>query len=546
MNRKLYFVWTTLLLISLLATNGFAQKGNLVRRGAAVLRGKVPGVTAPVIRPTIPATSLAKPGVNGNILKAGTKVNPSVISPQVTAPVAPVSPAIGNAATRSMALAPTSSALPSAAAGTSRITAASGSMVSKNLETMSYPSVAKSNAASTPVAAQDPSVLRSLEETRGKITEEIKYNYGGFGKAEIEATGFWNEDFTLPASIGAYEHDVEIPESVIDYVAYFTQLLPTASLPKEYFAALWKGNEMMVEASLNNSIENIRAVAEDPAFYHTLHTDVFDGTVPYHRFLPAKAVDYIYVGEVHYNYKVQEELLRFLHVVKNRYPTRNIYLATEYVWETRDFSHLDEELPLALATNQAQLEMLMGTDYAKPTSAFLKKAIDMGIDVVGLEPCMAMRFETQMHTQVTDPVRLRRLRHTYSASALGMQQRNEKWILHINQIRKMDPDALVVVHGGAAHVSAHNLTAVPHQLEGSSFSVMLFDQRAKEISNPILARMEDEVFMERQFDEAKEGKYVISLKKPDGSAGRTPEDLEVYKESFGTDVVVFVKDAPKN
>ena len=248
----------------------------------------------------------------------------------------------------------------------------------------------------------------------------------------------------------------------------------------------------------------------------------------------------IYVGEVHKNPLIQEELITLLGEVQRRYPNRNIYLASEYAWESQELTTLQEKLPLAMARNKQELHTLLGNDYVN--SQFLHQAIKMGIPVVGLEPFIAMAQETRAQSAQQTPNRLRHNRVRLSTSEIGMQMRNRRWAEHIQQIRAQDSNALVVVHGGAKHTSFHELASVSNMLKGESFSVMLFDWRAKDISNPVLSTLDDQQFLWRKFEQASEGKYVLSFKAPDPAAGRTPEKLDEFKHALGANMVVFLKD----
>lgn len=377
-----------------------------------------------------------------------------------------------------------------------------------------------------------------LPSPAGLVTHEINYNIGNTGKADLlpVLSGGQGQIVTAGAS-----QQVFVPAPLLDYTPYLHQLSPNVSLRKADFPALWQRNENMIRRSLEHSLWLLSSVQrQDAAFYSSLRSDVLDGTLPYHKYLPADGVDYIFVGEVHHNPLIQEELIRLLQVLKNRYPTRNVYLATEYAWDAQRRSSLEEEIPLAIARDKKELRTLLGNDYVN--LFFLHKAIENGIPVVGLEPRFAMANEVIKHTGVDDPARLQMYIRRLSVSEIGIQMRNKRWAKHIAQIRAQDPNALVVVHGGGHHISLHNLFSVPNMLRGKKFTMMLIDWRGKEITAPLLSKLDDQNFLAEQFAKAKEGKYLIYFKRPNASVGRTPGQLQLFKHAFGADMFIFVDD----
>ena len=385
-------------------------------------------------------------------------------------------------------------------------------------------------------------VEKALLPVGGMVTHEVKYTLGQLGIADVKkVSGLTANGQTVRAGGNRDATPVYLPPALVDYAPFLTQLRESASMMPWTFPTLWKENQQLLEASLKNSVARVEAVENNSQlFYASLRSEVFQGTVPYYRFLPSKAVDYIYVGEVHENPLVHEELINFLGQVKRRYPQRNVYLATEYVWESQQISTLKEKLPLAIARNKEELFQLLQEDYTN--FQFLHQAIEMKIPVVGLEPFLAILQEARSKGTADVVQDYSRNRRKLSLSELGMQLRNERWAEHIRQIRQEDPNALVVVHGGAQHTSLHNLVSVSNKLKGSSFSLMILDWRVKDTTNPVVARLDDQQFMWRKFEENPEAKYVLSLKEPAPSFGRTLKDLKAFRRALGADMILFLKD----
>lgn len=381
--------------------------------------------------------------------------------------------------------------------------------------------------------------MASYSPVGGKVMYELNYNIGGVGKADILKV--------LPDGKGVYVNigdskEVFIPGALVDYIPYLYQLSSGASLSKVSFPALWQKNEDMLAQSLDYSMRLLMTVKNNEAAFHgSLRSHVKDGTAAYYDHLPATGVDYIYVGEVHLNPLIQEELLQLLQEIKSRYSKRHVYLATEYMWDAYHPSTLKDDLPLALANDKKDLLNIMGKE-AYVNNFFLHKVLELGIPVVGLEPRFGMANEASVHSGITDPARLYRKTQQLSLSEVGLGARNDRWVDHIEKIREQDPKALVVIHGGAQHTSLQNLFSVSNKLKGKFFSIMLLDQRGKDITTPTLALLKDQTFLDREFVQAKEGKYLLYFKKPNLSVGRTPELLDDFRRAVGADLVVVLDD----
>lgn len=377
---------------------------------------------------------------------------------------------------------------------------------------------------------------RALLPANGCATHEIKYNYSA-PQITVAPVSSLPSTYERHYSVGG--KPVSISGPFMKYVPYFPQLDAKATLRKENFPRLWGENNRILRASLAHSMQRIAAVEKQSAlFYSALRSRVFDGDIPYDQYLPFESVDFVYVGELHENPMMQEELLSILQTLQRHYPNRNIYLATEYVWDAADISK-GETSALAIVRNKQELLDLIGkrlyVDFF-----FLHKALKMGIPVVGLEPYVALTKEAAENAGV--PLeKAGSYRRILAGSEAGMEMRNQKWVEYIRQIKAQDPNALVVVHAGAQHLSYHNVSSVANKLNGKAFSVMLLDFRRKE-TNPILAMLEDKISLWREFSEAHNGKYVLSFKEPNPQQGLTSSQLDEFKRSIGADMVVFLQD----
>ena len=500
--------------------------------GAAALNGVGNITNRAVVGPVSPSVI---PG-EGNVLPAtiGVNGNIPVIPPlEMGAPLpsssgVPATAGFPNAAATFSVTFPNAGAAPYA--GGDNITTAADFAI-------------KNNIVSIPLTNEEKALLPQ----NGKVQGEVRYNFGGIGKAEVRPVP---QPQSMEVFVGGKEElSFLVKPELVDFTPYFFQLTDKAVLDETAFPHLWEKNLEILEKSLKHSMTLTESVINNPLFYQSLQGILVEKT-PYlptkdraTGLLPSSPIDYVFVGEIHYNPLMHEELLELLRAVKAKYPSRNVYLATEYGWESNDWLDVFFDLPpLAKATNQKELRELLG-DSKYVELKFLHDAINEGIPVVGLEPRLASLQYVSMELpgKPSSSRALARMKE-FATSAYGLKWRNERWIKHIEQIRKEDPNALVVVHGGAQHTSFHELTSVANQLKGKSFSVALMDERGREMNNPVYATLEDQQFIWHHFESAYENRYVLAFKKPDVSKGLTPENLELFKQALGADVVVYLKD----
>ena len=239
-------------------------------------------------------------------------------------------------------------------------------------------------------------------------------------------------------------------------------------------------------------------------------------------------------------------MVNWVRAIKRKFPTRNIYFATEYVWDTTIPRTAEDIAPIKILRNKQQLLLhLEEADYHR--YSFLQDVIDEGVPVVGIEPTSAMIAEVYQEAgiQLYDELLYQRFENL-ATSEVGLAKRNKIWEAHVRQIREQDPDALVVVCGGAQHLAYSSSYSLPQLLEDlKGFVIMQVNRSGKESINPILSKLEDRSYQQFVREAARsadrtDARYVLTFKSPTDEGARTPENLATFKRVVGADVVVVV------
>lgn len=329
-------------------------------------------------------------------------------------------------------------------------------------------------------------------------------------------------------------------------VAQFTAL-PQSRLSPTLFPYYSKMNSALYTRIAQTNMERLLAVDLHSSFYSALRLNYFENAIPWERYLPSTLDDitYFYVGEMHENPLIYDTLLDLLHTLRRRYPSRKIYFATEYLPDTLFPAPIAQTVPVNILSNPRELEMIGTFDARCERFPFLRQISKDGFPIVGLEPIIQMQleFEKEISDKKINEEDLGELEAVFTNSELSFTLRSNVWVNHLKELHAKDPTALIVVHGGAAHLNYWEATSVPRILPEKAFSILLLDERLDSVFvTPSLADLNKEVSLVQNLvqNEKTNGRYVLSLKQPDLTVGRTPEDLREFREGLGTDMAVII------
>jgi len=141
--------------------------------------------------------------------------------------------------------------------------------------------------------------------------------------------------------------------------------------------------------------------------------------------------DYLLLGERHNFPQISSRIAQLVSGLRKR-TTRPILVFTEFLPENEIWD-------------------LSATATRFPQQAILWETLQtMGINVVGLEPKFV---DDNLHTTSNSFIFDKPVKQNIWASFEGMRLRNSRWIILLNEARKLFPDALFIVYAGALHVS---------------------------------------------------------------------------------------------
>ena len=404
---------------------------------------------------------------------------------------------------------------------------------------------------------------KALSVTLPALTEEFLVEAGlpSLHFDDLNVNYLYGPKPSIPNRV-AFEPLV-FPPAVTDAVGKNkVPLSPAAALQEERFTRLFNTTLSVEQFPVNGPLDKdftaltvsnhagqIDIVASlRKEFYSSLRSDLFHPLredFPYDRYVPSQNLDVIYLGVAHYGH-VENNIVNWVRAIKRKYPTRHIYFATEYVWDTSIPRTAEDIAPIKILRNKQQLLLqLEEADYHR--YSFLQSVIDEGVPVVGIEPTTTMLAEAYKEAGVHlfDELIILRL-NNLATSEVGLVKRNQIWAEHIRQIRAQDPDALVIVCGGAQHVAYSSSYSVPQLLkELKGFVIVQLHRLGKEALNPVLSQLEDRTYQQFVREAARsadrtDAHYVLTFKSPTEEGPRTSENLTSFKRAVGADVVVVV------
>lgn len=238
-------------------------------------------------------------------------------------------------------------------------------------------------------------------------------------------------------------------------------------------------------------------------------------TVPYARLLP-KEVDVLYIGEVHQEARVQEEIAGLVKSLRAVYPNRTVYLAAESVpcafgkdFTVEDLIRSREKLQERLA-EEAEL---LGLDEMEvlASAQVVEAALEQKIAVLGLENEEELLEFTK--TEEGEYPTEEQYQQVVTSFA-GMEFRNKGFARLINGLRAYDPKALVVFYGGIDHAAYHGISSLPEMVGGRSFVVQVTVPGALAQTHPIFKNFREGEEIRAQFHESPSAKLVEWWKEP--------------------------------
>ena len=247
---------------------------------------------------------------------------------------------------------------------------------------------------------------------------------------------------------------------------------------------------------------------------------IFTGEIAYKNFLP-QDIDVLYIGEIHDETRIQQEIVSLVKQLPSIYPNRHIYLAAEVVPTQVEWS---VEKGLSFTLNELAEQL----DIAAPIKSIqvVTAALDVHIPVYGLEDEIALAVAS-IPSKSDWPTEDQFDR--YATSLEGLHFRNKLFARRIRALQAYDPGALIVVYGGIDHIAYHNVSALPSMIKGKSFVVQVTVPSALGASNPLFSAFEADEPIRQQFHSSPDAKLLESWKTPG-----------YYNKLFGNDLTVIV------
>ena len=177
-----------------------------------------------------------------------------------------------------------------------------------------------------------------------------------------------------------------------------------------------------------------------------------------------------------------------------------------------------------------------GVSYRRENHRLLKQIMALDIPVVGLEPSLTLKHTPGKNERISD-IDEDEILFLFRVSSSGMEKRNQEWVKTLQRLRAQDPDALIIVHGGLAHVGYDQDFPVSQQLEGNKFVINISPVGGL-LTSPVFSRIELGFTQKEHFYKKKSNKYVFTLK-PAGEEV-LPRDREKILHALGADMTVVL------
>lgn len=385
---------------------------------------------------------------------------------------------------------------------------------------------------------------RALLPVAGTVTHEMVYDFDS-KTATLKSV-------TLPLQcdnrwLACWGKELSIPPKVQPFLPGIMAMDMLLSIRTDQQLPQFRPiNNALLRKEFENKIALIaRSQQDEPLFYSSLKSEIVRGPFGYDSYLPQERLDYVYIGETHRTPRIWEDIEQILLTLQQREPARKIYFATEYVADEPYAKNRLFSSPAGLrVVRDAQDPVFSGYP-------FLTKIVAAGIAVVGLEPLNAMIHEVSGITgqdfdklSVEEKKSFESQRVLFGASPVGMALRNKKWKEVLRSLRQQEPDGLIVVHSGGAHVRTDELLSLPQNMGGRYVVFSFVGNAYQNYLPPVLQRINLSPAIVRDFGETLDNRVVFSIKGEDISKGRGPEEIEAFKKAMGADVVVLVHNEP--
>lgn len=194
----------------------------------------------------------------------------------------------------------------------------------------------------------------------------------------------------------------------------------------------------------------------------SITTSEVQGKIDYSRFIPPH-LRLIMLGEVHGQPWILQEVQSVVKYIQKAYPDRHIYYASELIYAHRGGSNVR-----LLQEN----EIAQYSFNYKGYRPMLRSMMNSGVRVLGLENPKVQDF---LHQADKEKVPVLCSKEAWQVlSPLGVRERNLYWSKRIEAIYEQDPDALVIVHAGSAHLNYRDSNSLPFMLKKKNPFVVRF------------------------------------------------------------------------
>ena len=330
----------------------------------------------------------------------------------------------------------------------------------------------------------------------------------------------WQLNQEAPLVLGNYKIGFSSPHTK-PYAPYLQQRFFANRLDHAAYPELARRNDRRVLAALRNFERQATRFETDlPHITPQIRNDIFTGKVPYGQYLP-QDIDVLYIGEIHDEMRVQEEIVSLVRQLPSIYPGRTIYLAAELIPTSLELT-AEENIILTLDDLAERLDIAAPINSIRVVTA----ALDAQIPLYGLEDEMALFIASTPRKQ---PAPTDEQFDNYAMSLEGMNFRNRLFARKIRQLQVYDPGALIVVYGGIDHMAYHNSSALPSLVKGKSFVVQVTVPSALGGSNPLFTSLRLNEPLRQSFKSSASAKLVEYWETPTS-----------YNRLLGNDLTVIV------
>ena len=290
--------------------------------------------------------------------------------------------------------------------------------------------------------------------------------------------------------------------------------------PKTYPALSAKNDVRMFEA-LQHFTKSAVKFEENYADILSRINATVEEKIDYKKLLP-KDVGIIYLGEIHNQPRIHQEIISLLKQLPSIYPERRIYLATEFL-------HVNQAQSVQMNLIFTPAELRSWQEKFGPSTGeeVMLAALRNKMGLLGVEDRFVL-LEASAPKGELAPTEEQY--GDFATSFEGMKFRNKMFAQKLKELRTLDPDALVVFYGGVAHVSYSELNSLPSLLREKSFVIQYAVPPALIAINPLFSYMRHEPELRDAFRSSENAKLVERWRKP----------TQEYRRILGSDLSIIV------